>query len=471
MPREAKLPPHSIEAEQSVVGGLLVSHHAWPDVADVLRADDFYRQDHRLIFEAVATLAEAGQPYDLVTVTEQLRGAGQLDRVGATYLGNLAADTPGAANICAYARIVSDKAALRGMIRAGDQMIASGFANDGRPAADKLDAAEQAVGALREHRDSGAMVSGRQAMARLIERMETALKSSSDITGVATGMPDLDRITSGLQDGDLVYLAARPGMGKTSFALQVAYNVARRGEPVAFFSLEMPVEQLAQRAQSVTSGLPLERIRQPKTMDEHDWAIFTPAGAQVGSAAITFADMPSLGIRDIRAKARQVHRKTPLRLIVVDYLQLIPGEGRQSNRNSEIEQISRALKQMARELNCPVVCLSQLNRDLEKRNNKRPMLSDLRDSGSIEQDADLVIALYRDDVYEEDSPHENIAEVSLIKHRNGALGTVEMYWHAECVRFQPYTGPNRKEREPQKAAGQSRFAAQYRERVSGGGVS
>lgn len=464
--RKAKLPPHSTDAEQGVVGGLLISRHAWPDVADVLRADDFYREDHRLIFETVAALAEAGKPHDLIVVTEHLRSAGRLDAVGGEYIGNLAADTPGAANIRAYAQIVSDRAALRGMIRAGDEMVTSGFADDDTPAADKLDAAEQAVGSIREHRDSGAMVTSKQAMARMVEQMEAALDAKSDITGVATGMPDLDRKTSGLQDGDLIYVAARPGMGKTSFALQAAYSAAKRGEPVAFFSLEMPVEQLAQRAQSVTSGVPLERIRAPKMLNADDWGLFTPAAAEVSHAAITFADMPSLSIRDIRAKARQVHRKTPLRLVVVDYLQLIPGDGRQ-NRNTEIEQISRALKQLARELKCPVMVLSQLNRDLEKRNNKRPQLADLRDSGSIEQDADLVIAIYRHDVYEDDSPHAGVAEVALIKHRNGALGTVEMHWHAECVRFQPYTGPSRQEREPGESSGQSRFSAQYRKRVAG----
>lgn len=461
---EAKLPPHSLRAEQYVLGALLIDARAWVDVASLLREDDFYREDHRLIFRAISTLTDANQPCDVVTVPEWLRSHGMLEKAGAGHVGQLAADTTGAANIVAYAEIVRDKAILRGMIRAGHQIAETGFAEDGAPVADKLDAAERDIGAIRGSRDSGELISGRDAASRMVSRMEHAMETDAEFTGLATGMVDLDRITGGLQDSDLIYLAARPGMGKTSLALQLAYNVAIRGEHVAFFSLEMPVEQLTRRAAAVYSGVPLERLTHPKKLDNDEWPKLTAGIAQIGEAAITFSDVPGMGVRDIRAKARQADRRQKLRMVVVDFLQLIPGDDKQ-NRNNQIENISRTLKQMARELKCPVVCLSQLNRDLERRNNRRPMLSDLRDSGSIEQDADLVISLYQDAVYHEDSPHEGIAEVALIKHRNGATGTVEMVWDAERVRFLPYSGPPRAEREPENTKGQSAFSAQYARRV------
>lgn len=442
---QAKLPPHSIESEQAVLGGLLLDNRAWSDIADILRADDFYRDDHRLLFQAIADLADEGKPADSVTVVEALRERDQLGRVPPQYVGQLAADTPSAANIKAYAETVRDRAVLRGLIGAGTQIIETAYSQDGTSATRKLDAAESAVGRIREGRDSGQIVSAKDAANRAAARMEEAFRSTSDITGLATSLVDLDRMTGGLQNGDLVILAARPSMGKTALALQWAYTAAMRGEQVAFFSLEMPVEQLVARAQSFTANVPLQKILRPKLLVEDEWTRINQAMPCISNAAIDFVDMPGMVVTDIRAKARQIHRRSPLRLVVVDYLQLIPGDG--ENRNQEISKISGALKQLARELRCPVVCLSQLSRRCEERPKKRPIMSDLRDGGSIEQDADDVFFVYRDEVYRDDSPHEGVAEIIIGKQRNGPIGHIDTRWNGPMVHFSGYAGPTRSERE------------------------
>lgn len=446
---QAKVPPHSVESEQAVLGGLLLDNRAWPDVAPLLRADDFYREDHRLLFRAIAGLAEAGYPCDQVTVVEALRENDALDQVTAQYVGQLAAEIPSAANIRTYAEIVRDRAMRRGLIAGATKIVESAFATDGQPARDKLDHAQAVIGSVGEGRDSGQIVSSREATNRAVEHMERVLEADSEITGLPTGLIDLDSLTGGLQDGDLIYLAARPSMGKSALALQIAYHAASLGRHVGFFSLEMSLEQLIQRAQSMLSGVPLGLIRNPKALTDADWAKLTPATATISQASVDYVDMPGMGVTDLRAKARQIDRKADVGLIVVDYLQQIPGDGQ--NRNDEIERISRALKQLARELECPVLCLSQLNRDVERRNNKRPMLSDLRDSGSIEQDADLVLTIYRDEVYHEYSAHRGIAEISAIKQRNGPLGSIDARWDDTHVRFHNYAGLSRAEREREAA--------------------
>tara|TARA_Y100001951_G_scaffold105377_1_gene122737 strand:- start:146 stop:1504 length:1359 start_codon:yes stop_codon:yes gene_type:complete len=436
-----------MEAEQSVIGGLLVSAHAWPHVGDVVREDDFYREDHRLLFAAISSLANDGSPHDQVTVVESLRSSGSLEKVGASYVGNLAMDTPGAANIRAYAKIVAEHAQARALIRVGDKLAEMGFAKTSRPIVERLDEAESLVGSIREHRDSGSIVGSKEAVRRTIDQIQEAFDSDGTITGLSTGLTDLDRHTGGLQPADLVYLAARPSMGKTSLAMQIASKAAIRGEHVAVFSLEMPVEQLIKRAQSNLSNVELDKLIHPKEMTKDDWTAITNASAELAQGKISYVDAPSMTVIDIRAKARQLHRKEPLKLVVIDYLQMIRGNSRHNNRNGEIEEISRSLKALGRELNCPILCLSQLNRSLESRSDKRPMLSDLRDSGSIEQDGDLIMFLYLEEKYDPDSPHAGINELLIRKFRNGATGSIDLQWNGPTVAFRDYVGPNRKERD------------------------
>ena len=442
-----KLPPHSIEAEQSTLGGLLNSANAWADIGDQIQAEDFYREDHRLLFGAIASLAEANEPFDQITVVEKLRSLNQLDRVTAPYIGQLAVDIPGAANIRSYAQIVRDRAVLRSMIRAGDEITTSAFEQDGVSTEDKLDAAEKAIGEISQKRESAGFIDAAEACRMSVDRLEKRLESGSSITGQRTGFVDYDQFTTGLQDGELTIVAGRPSMGKSAWAMQAAYHVASQGGQTLCFSLEMPAVDINDRQLSALSSIPLSRIRSGQ-MHEDDWPRMTDAMGRLRDWPMRIVDMPAVTARGVRTMARRAHRKAPVRLIVIDYLQLMQARDATRQRHEQLTEITSALKGLARELSCPVMCLSQLNRGVEQRQNKRPMMADLRESGGIEQDADNIAFLYRDEVYNDDSPHEGVAEVILGKQRNGPIGHVELAWDAECVRFRDYTGPSRSEREP-----------------------
>ena len=437
---EAKLPPHSIEAEQSVIGGLLLAEEAWEQVADRINEDDFYREDHRLLFRGLADLANTGQPRDLVTLTEWLRNNGILDKAGgATYLGNLAADIPGAANIKAYADIVRERSIMRQLIRVGDSITTMGFDTQGQSAADLLEAAEKEIFAIAERgRRGGEGPKGLTALlSEVVDRIESLVASEGSFSGVPTGLYNFDRMTNGLQPSDLLILAARPSMGKTSFAMNVVENVAIKEKvPVAVFSLEMSSEQIVMRMISSWGRVDQTRLRTGQ-LTEDDWPKITSAiGIMNENARLFIDDTPALSPSELRARARRLKREHDIGLIVVDYLQLMQVPGTSENRTNEISEISRSLKALAKELDLPVIALSQLNRQVEQRDNKRPRMSDLRESGGIEQDADVIIFIYRDEVYNEDTEDKGVAEIIIGKQRNGPLGTARVAFLPHLTRFE-----------------------------------
>ncbi|TXF11084.1 replicative DNA helicase [Pelomicrobium methylotrophicum] len=444
-----KLPPHSVEAEQSVLGGILLDNTAWDKIADLVTESDFYRQDHRLIFHHAGLLIEAGKPADVITVAESLKSAGELEAVGGlAYLGSLAQNTPSAANIRRYAEIVRERSVLRKLAEAGAEIAEAAYNPLGRSAEELLDAAEQKVFTIAE---AGAR--GRQGfldmqplLKQVVERIELLYSNPSDVTGIATGFTDLDRLTSGLQPGDLVIIAGRPSMGKTSFALNIAEHVALElKKPVAVFSMEMGGSQLALRLLGSVGRLDQHKVRTGRLNDE-DWPKLTHALGKLNEAPIYIDETPGLNALEVRARARRLHRQHGgLGLVVIDYLQLMSAHSasRSENRATEISEISRALKGLAKELNVPVVALSQLNRSLESRTDKRPMMSDLRESGAIEQDADLILFIYREEVYNKDTPKAGIAEIIIGKQRNGPIGTVELTFLKEFTRFENFADPSR----------------------------
>ncbi|ROO29044.1 DNA helicase [Salinisphaera orenii MK-B5] len=437
---EAKLPPHSIEAEQSVIGGLLLAEEAWEQVADRINEDDFYREDHRLLFRGLADLANTGQPRDLVTLTEWLRNNGILDKAGgATYLGNLAADIPGAANIKAYADIVRERSIMRQLIRVGDSITTMGFDTQGQSAADLLEAAEKEIFAIAERgRRGGEGPKGLNALlSDVVDRIESLVASEGSFSGTPTGLYNFDKMTNGLQPSDLLILAARPSMGKTSFAMNVVENVAIKEKvPVAVFSLEMSSEQIVMRMISSWGRVDQTRLRTGQ-LTEDDWPKITSAiGIMNENARLFIDDTPALSPSELRARARRLKREHDIGLIVVDYLQLMQVPGTSENRTNEISEISRSLKALAKELDLPVIALSQLNRQVEQRDNKRPRMSDLRESGGIEQDADVIIFIYRDEVYNEDTEDKGVAEIIIGKQRNGPLGTARVAFLPHLTRFE-----------------------------------
>ena len=434
---QPKLPPHSIEAEQAVIGGLLISPDAYVDIGGIVTADDFYREDHRLMFTAIHDLAESAKPFDVVTVTEKLRAMGRADLLG--YLGNLAADTPSAANIRAHAEVVQERAAMRGLIREATKVMEMGFDPSGDPWA-KLDEAEKLIGSIRQDRSSEGLVTLDGAMRQVIESLERAMENDGGLVGLSTGFVDLDRLTLGLEPGSLNFIAARPSMGKSALASVLSFEAARSGH-VLMFTMEMSAESIVRRSIAHYSGVSLQKLRSGRDMQDEDWSRMTNSASAIRSgSAITFDETGGITSGHIKAKARRVHRKNPLSLMVVDYLQLMSGDGGQ-NRNSEIEKISRDMKALAKELRIPVVALSQLNRKCEERADKRPMMSDLRDSGAIEQDADQIWFIYRDEVYNKDSNRAGIAEIIVGKNRNGPCQTVPLVWHGETTSFRNYSGP------------------------------
>lgn len=435
------VPPHSIEAEQAVLGALMLDPHAWERIADVISAADFYRSDHRLIFETIAKLAEDNRPYDVVTVSEQLEAAHKLDQVGGlTYLGSLVKNTPSAANILAYGEIVRERSVLRQLIQVGQDIARVAYRPEGRSTVELLDDAERRVFAIAEQGSVGrqGFRGIKDLLQRAVDRIDTLAQQGSNITGVATGFNDLDELTAGLQPGDLVIVAGRPSMGKTAFSINIAEHVAiKSSKPVAIFSMEMPGEQLVMRMLSSLGRINQQRLRTGK-LDDTDWPRLTSAIGILQEVRLFIDDSAALTPADIRARARRLMRENAgeLGLIVVDYLQLMQSPRAAESRANEISDISRSLKALAKELNVPLIALSQLNRSLEQRPNKRPVMSDLRESGAIEQDADVIAFIYRDEVYNEESADRGIAEIIIAKQRNGPIGMRKLTFLGEYTRFE-----------------------------------
>ena len=436
-----RIPPQSIEAEQSVLGGLMLDNQRWDQVADRVSADDFYRKEHRLIFRAVATLCDANSPADVVTVSEWLEKNGELDGAGGLpYLGTLANNTPSAANIVAYADIVRERAVMRTLIRVANNIGNSAYNPEGRNAAELLDYAEKNILDISErgsHRRGGFQPL-KTLLTSAVDRIDTLFRSESPITGVPTGFTDLDAMTSGLQPGDLVIVAGRPSMGKTSLAMNIAENAAVGAKlPVAVFSMEMPGEQLAMRLMSSLGRINAHKVRTGKLEDD-DWPRLTSAIGLLADAPMYIDDTPALTPLELRSRARRLKREHGLGMIVVDYLQLMQSPESGENRATEISSITRSLKTLAKELHVPLIAMSQLNRSLEQRPNKRPVMSDLRESGAIEQDADVIFFIYRDEVYNEDSQDKGTAEIIIGKQRNGPTGKVRLTFLGEYTRFENF---------------------------------
>jgi len=440
---DLRIPPHSDEAEQAVLGGLMLDNDAWDQVADRVSEDDFYRRNHQLIFSAVRDLAEVNSPFDVVTVSESLDRRSQLEEVGGlAYLSTLARNTPSAANIQTYARIVRDRSILRELVHVGTRVADSAYNPDGRTTETLLDEAESYVFEIAERGARGRQ--GFRGMPELlsetVDRIERLIDQDDEYTGLPTGFTDLDQKTGGLQASDLVIVAARPSMGKTTFAMNIAETAAiKHQRPVAVFSMEMSADQLTMRLLSSLGQIEQGRLRNGR-LDDTDWSRLSSAVSLLQGAPIFVDDTPALTPTDLRARCRRLKReKGDLGLVVVDYLQLMQSpNGARENRTNEISEISRGLKALARELNVPVMALSQLNRSLEQRPNKRPVMSDLRESGAIEQDADVILFIYRDEVYNEDSEYKGLAEVITGKQRNGPTGQDMLVFQGEFTRFRNY---------------------------------
>lgn len=434
-----KVPPNSIEAEQSLLGGLMLDALAWDKVADVITADEFYRKDHRLIFAAIANLVDSGSPCDVVTVSEHLDSRGELENSGGLeYLATLANETAGAANARAYAKILRERATLRALISAGNEIAGSAFANDGRTAAEVLDDAEKMVFAIADKgaRGKKGFKSLKDILPEAVDRIDTLHQSEGDITGISTGFNEFDKLTAGLQPGDLIIIAGRPSMGKTTLAVNIAENAAIGSKvPTAIFSMEMPAQQLAFRMISSLGRVDQTHLRTGNFPDE-DWSRINTAVQLMSEAPIYIDDTPSLSPGEIRARARRLQREHGLGLIVIDYLQLMQVPGNKENRATEIAEISRGLKALAKELSCPVIALSQLNRSVEQRTDKRPVMSDLRESGAIEQDADLILFIYREEVYNQDTPRKGIADIAIAKQRNGPIGDFPLTFVGRYTKFE-----------------------------------
>ncbi|MEE4191891.1 MAG: replicative DNA helicase [Halieaceae bacterium] len=434
-----KMLPHSIEAEKSVLGGLLLSDDSWDTVAEQVAFADFYRPDHRLIFRHMAKLAEANEPIDPVTVADALNASGELENAGGFgYLAQLAKDTPSASNIRAYATVVRDRAALRHLIQAAQDIADSGYNPEGRGADELIDEAERKIMQITEQGPkAGGPVDVNPLLTRAVERIDELYNSGGDITGLSTGYTELDRMTSGLQKSDLVIVAGRPSMGKTSFAMNlVEHAVLNQDKPILVFSMEMPADQLIVRMLSSIGRIDQTRIRNGK-LEQEDWPKLSAAVTKMKDVPLYIDDTPALTPTEIRSRARRVAREAGgLGMIMVDYLQLMRVAGFSEGRTAEISEISRNMKAVAKEFDCPMVALSQLNRALEQRPNKRPVNSDLRESGAIEQDADVIMFIYRDEVYHEDSPDKGVAEIIIGKQRNGPIGTARLAFIGQFTRFE-----------------------------------
>jgi replicative DNA helicase len=431
--------PANIEAERAVLGALMIDPDAIVKIANFLRAEDFYRERHGWIYDAMASLNERREPLDFVTLTDELERRGQLEEVGGpAYLTDLIASTPTAIYVDHYARIVERTAVLRRLISAAGKIAELAY-DESQDMDEVVDRAEQIIFGISESRIHRDLTPIRAIISDVVERIDFLTRNRDTLMGVPTGFTLLDRILGGLQKSDLLILAARPGMGKSSFALSVALNAARHNNArVAVFALEMSNEQLVQRLLSMETSIDSHRLRMGD-INEEEWPILLEAANMLGTAPIFIDDTPGATVNDIRTKARRLYAEHGLDLIIIDYMQLMTASsgstGRSENRQQEISYISRSLKSLARELNVPVMALSQLSRAVEARSDKRPMLSDLRESGSIEQDADVVLFIYREDYYIEDSDRQNIADLLVAKHRHGSTGNVSLYFRKELTQF------------------------------------
>jgi replicative DNA helicase len=440
---QLRIPPHSMEAESSVLGGLLLDNKSWEQVADLLSEGVFYRYEHRQVYAAIHALINASRPADVITVYEHLQSIGKAEEVGGLgYLNSLAQYVPSASNIRRYAEIVRERAILRKLVTASDEIATNAFNTQGKPVPQILDEAEQKIFQIGE--EGSRLKQGFQSMDQLavilLDRVNQMADSPNDITGVPSGFVDFDKMTSGMQAGDLIVLAARPSMGKTALAINIAEHVAlNEGLPVAVFSMEMGASQLAIRIVGSIGRIDQQRLRTGK-LNQEEWPRLTEAMEKLRNISLHIDETPSLTPMELRANARRLARTCgKLGLIVVDYLQLMSGNTSSNNgdnRATEIGEISRGLKMLAKELQCPVIALSQLNRSVETRTDKRPMMSDLRESGAIEQDADVIMFIYRDDYYNKDSKEPGVAEIIIGKHRNGPTGTVKLAFLKPITRFE-----------------------------------
>jgi len=443
---QLRIPPHSQEAESSVLGGLLLDNNSWDKVGDLLVEADFYRYEHRLVFASITSLVNTNRPADVITVFEQMQSQGKAEEVGGlAYLNSLAQYVPSSANIRRYAEIVRERSILRKLVSVSDEIATSALNTNGRPVTNILDEAEQKIFSIGE--EGSRMRQGFQSMDKLVvqllDRVEEMSQNPNDITGVPTGFFDLDRMTSGMQAGDLIVLAARPSMGKTALAINIAEHVALQEDlPVAVFSMEMGASQLAIRIVGSIGRIDQGRLRTGKLIDD-EWPRLSDAIERLKTVSLSIDETPGLTTSELRASARRLARSCgKLGLVVVDYLQLMSGSGGGDgeNRATELGEISRGLKMLAKELQCPVIALSQLNRGVEQRTDKRPMMSDLRESGAIEQDADVIMFIYRDDYYNKDSKEPGVAEIIIAKQRNGPTGTVKLTFLKPITKFESYAG-------------------------------
>ncbi|MFC4558459.1 replicative DNA helicase [Virgibacillus kekensis] len=431
-----RTPPHNIEAEQAVIGAIFLEPDSLPSAAELLMPEDFYRASHQRIFGTMLKLSDKGEPIDLVTVTTALSNEKKLDEVGGvSYLSDLAGSVPTAANMVYYSKIVEEKALLRRLIRTATDIVTSGFATEDE-VEDVLNEAEKNILEVSGRKNSGAFKSIKDVLIDVYDNIEQLHHNKADVTGIPTGFRDLDRITSGFQRNDLIIVAARPSVGKTAFALNIAQNVAiNTDENVAIFSLEMGADQLVSRMLCAEGNIDAQRLR-TGTLEADDWSKLTMAMGSLSNAGIYIDDSPGIRVSEIRSKCRRLKQEHGLGMILIDYLQLIQGSANsKENRQQEVSEISRSLKALARELNVPLIALSQLSRGVEQRQDKRPMMSDLRESGSIEQDADIVGFLYRDDYYDQESEKQNIIEIIISKQRNGPVGNVELAFVKEYNKF------------------------------------
>lgn len=434
-----RIPPQNIEAEQAVIGAILLQDEAIITVMERVHTEDFYDKPHQLIFEAMLNLGETNQPIDLITLTSLLQDRGQLEEIGGvSYLAKLAHAVPTAANVDYYAQIIEEKSMLRRLIRTATQIVSEGYTG-GEDVSGMLGDAERKILEISNRRSGSGFVLIRDVLMEVFDKVEMLHENKGGTSGIPTGFVDLDKMTNGFQKNDLIIVAARPSVGKTAFALNIAQNVAvRANETVAIFSLEMSAPQLVQRMICAEANLDANVMRTGDFKDD-DWAKLTMGISSLSEAQIFIDDTPGVTVADIRAKCRRLKKEKGLGMIVIDYLQLIHGRGKAGeNRQQEVSEISRTLKQIARELEVPVVALSQLSRGVEQRQDKRPMMSDLRESGSIEQDADIVSFLYRDDYYNADTEKKNIIEIIIAKQRNGPVGTVELVFLKNFNKFVNY---------------------------------
>jgi replicative DNA helicase len=436
-----KTPPQSLEAEQAVLGGLMLSGESFDAVAELVQPQDFYHPQHRLIFQVMNELVQSNKPLDLITVSEALDSQKELDNAGGlAYLAELVKNTPSASNISAYSRIVRERATLRRIISAAQDIASSGFNPDGRDSVELLGLAEKKLADIAEgYLQEGSFAEVSALLKKALDRIDELNRSDKDITGLTTGFKDLDKMTSGWQNGDMVVIAARPSMGKTTLAMNAVENALLYGDgkPVLVFSLEMPAESLILRMLSSLGKIDQNRIRSGK-LESHEWDKLGAAVSKLKDKPLYIDDTAGISVAELRGRVRRYHRdnKCEIGLIMVDYLQLMRGSSSSvENRTNEVSEISRSLKSVAREFNCPILVLSQLSRAPEQRPNKRPINSDLRESGAIEQDADVILFIYRDEVYNEESPDKGTAEILIGKQRNGPIGTVRLSFQGKYTRF------------------------------------